>query len=281
MKPLPRGGYAVRPFKAYKAQQLSYVEGSSVKEVSIDDATVPPEEWQWSGSTEPVNNSGLYKRPLYKSIKQVFYDSGSTIVPQFARGWSLTDTHGDGVYVISLSQNIFGEKIRPGSFRLSTPSSSGSIMDDGFGKLYPGSDTTTFVGNVFYSLGIAVVSKMNASSSLTGSVVSHEGIYLNTSDEVGVSFTSQVTIHEHIATCTVKKNEFNFSVNPTLTLFESSSVSGSTELTDALISGTLNPYITTVGLYDNVGRLLVVGKLPRPLKRIPEIDQTFIVRFDI
>ena len=40
------------------------------------------------------------------------------------------------------------------------------------------------------------------------------------------------------------------------------------------------PYITTVGLHDDDGNLLVVGKLGQPIKASSETDTTFVIRFD-
>ena len=40
------------------------------------------------------------------------------------------------------------------------------------------------------------------------------------------------------------------------------------------------PYVTSVGLYDDDGNLLVVGKLGQPIKANSETDTTFVIRFD-
>jgi len=42
-----------------------------------------------------------------------------------------------------------------------------------------------------------------------------------------------------------------------------------------------NPYVTQIGLYDNSGELLALGKLAHPIKLSNEIDTTFVVRFDV
>ena len=41
-----------------------------------------------------------------------------------------------------------------------------------------------------------------------------------------------------------------------------------------------HPYITTVGLYNEEGQLLVVGKLSKPLKKDKGFDTTLVVQFD-
>jgi len=63
------------------------------------------------------------------------------------------------------------------------------------------------------------------------------------------------------------------------------SVSGSWEdyFTSSSVDPTgsyLAPYITTIGLYDDDGDMVAVGKLPTPIKNLPDYDMNFIVRFD-
>ena len=41
-----------------------------------------------------------------------------------------------------------------------------------------------------------------------------------------------------------------------------------------------SPYISTIGLYDDAGRLLVIGKLSRALKKSDTYDTTIVVRWD-
>lgn len=42
----------------------------------------------------------------------------------------------------------------------------------------------------------------------------------------------------------------------------------------------LTPYITTIGLYDDDNNLLVVAKLPTPIKSFPDLPINFLIRFD-
>ena len=41
------------------------------------------------------------------------------------------------------------------------------------------------------------------------------------------------------------------------------------------------PYITTIGLYNDDGQLLVVAKLAYPIKKRNDVDISFLLRFDI
>lgn len=297
MKPLPQGNYLIRPFKTFKGFAYTYqhlVSSSSIQ-ASVTEAIAPPVMWIWSGSSEPTNPNGLSKRSLYASVETLFYPSMSVSgtnlghitatgsirrPPIFPRGWS-PGKHPNGIYIISVSPRAYGEQIRPNSFVIETTPGTASISDDGLGKLYASTDTINPIGNIFYSLGIAVIGKMTTTGSLTGSVISQEGIYLNTGSVLNIQYESQFTIYEHTVICTLEKDEFNYSTNPSLNLFPSSSVSGSTKLRDEMLSGSLDPYVTAIGLYNSVGEMMAIAKVPRAIKRAPEIDQTFIVKFDI
>jgi len=44
---------------------------------------------------------------------------------------------------------------------------------------------------------------------------------------------------------------------------------------------TLSPYITTIGLYDDMNNLVAVGKLAKPIQNNPFLPLTFVVRWDM
>ena len=137
------------------------------------------------------------------------------------------------------------------------------------------------VGQIFYPHGIAVI---------TGN---SQGEYFNnilnfvTSSNVTCSFSSSYTIYETQYKCTIGENEFNFTLNPTIS-------SGSTATTSSVgtfytpgenligfaTASYFNPYITTVGLYDDQQNLLAVGKLAQPLPSSPTTDTTIIINID-
>jgi hypothetical protein len=49
---------------------------------------------------------------------------------------------------------------------------------------------------------------------------------------------------------------------------------------DFTTGSAFRPYVTAIGLYDNEGDLLAVGKLGQPVKMPNKIETNFIVRFD-
>jgi hypothetical protein len=145
---------------------------------------------------------------------------------------------------------------------------------------------TNVVGNVFYEHGIIAVSDprpkygnkskilfndrtINANTNITGS-----GILSN----FYLSYNSTVTLYEHEYTIRLNDDEFNFTTNPTIRKNNNLNA----ELPKDFVSNTeFSPYITTIGLYDEYGQLLAIGKLGTPIKKRDNVDTTFVVRFDI
>jgi hypothetical protein len=70
-------------------------------------------------------------------------------------------------------------------------------------------------------------------------------------------------------------NEFNFTLNP-------SAISSSTDGTvyNFITASYFNPYVTTVGLYDENQNLLAIGKLSQPLPTSPTTDTTILINID-
>lgn len=285
MKSLPPGGYIVRPYKTFKghSHKFTYGGGSNPPFVTINDGLTPPTDWLYGTFVDLTNDDGTHKYQTHASVNNLFYpqpDWADRRGVRFNRQWSPSLTSGSGVYVVSISQRSFGEQIRPGTFRLTTTAGSEELYDNGEGVVVVQSAPTTVIGNIFYNMGIAVIGKM-ADTDATGSVITTNGMYLKTGNDVTVQYESQVTLYEHTSICTIGKQELTSTSNPSLYSFATSSVSGSTSLMDAYSQGLLPVYMTTIGLYNSVGELVAIGKLPRPIKRAPEIEQTFIVKFDI
>ena len=65
------------------------------------------------------------------------------------------------------------------------------------------------------------------------------------------------------------------SLNPTLT------VDNDITYRSFVTSSTFTPYITTIGLYDDAGQLLAIGKLAQPIKKPANVDLNFLVRMDL
>ena len=99
----------------------------------------------------------------------------------------------------------------------------------------------------------------------------------NSIDNFDLKFKNSHLIFEHEYQCTVDENEYNFSLNPTLRINKDIEEG---ELANFATGSNFKPYVTTVGLYNEAGELLVVGKLGQPIKMSDETDTTFVIRYD-
>ena len=96
-------------------------------------------------------------------------------------------------------------------------------------------------------------------------------------------FTSSLTLHETQYKCTIRENEFNYSMNPTLLVSGGLDqvVNGKATYQDFATGSDFPPYITTVGLYDEDQNLLAVGKLAKPLPTSQTTDTTILINLDL
>lgn len=167
------------------------------------------------------------------------------------------------ITVISVPSRLFGDYIQPNSFRLryyeTEDSTIYTITDDGEGNL---KINNSIVGNIFYPQGMAVITS---------------GYYLGIYEATNItcSFSSSYTIYETQYKCTFRENEFNYTLNPTA----ASDTSGS--LYSYTTSSQWSPYVTTVGLYDEMQNLLAVGKLSQPLQTSATTDTTILINIDM
>lgn len=93
-----------------------------------------------------------------------------------------------------------------------------------------------------------------------------------------LEFSSTVSLYEHEYICKLNSDEFNFTSNPTIRRNDDYNSS----IPKAIVSNPyFNPYITTVGLYNDNGQLLALGKLASPIQKRNNVDTNIIVRFDI
>ena len=98
-----------------------------------------------------------------------------------------------------------------------------------------------------------------------------------TGSNITCSFQSTMTIYESQYKCTLRENEFNYTQNP-------SAISGSSNsgiVYDFLTGSYFEPYVTTVGLYNNANQLVAVGKLAQPLQSSNTTDTSILVNLDL
>ena len=190
---------------------------------------------------------------------------------------------GSQIGVLSVPSRLYGNYIVPNSFKWIADS--GSIYDDGEGNLIF-SSTEEICGQIFYPHGLAIITSDSnpgldtygvgtygsALYGLTDTIVIENFV---TSSNVTCSFSSSLTIYESQYKCTINENEFNFTLNP-------SAISSSTDGTvyNFVTASYFNPYVTTVGLYDENQNLLAIGKLSQPLPTSPTTDTTILINID-
>jgi hypothetical protein len=230
----------------------------------------------------------------YRSAQQLYYSnyiSGSIpTTASYADNW-LQSTAASGtfdedyrffptasdasIWIVSIPRSVYGQQIARKSFYMSGSTVDGmqvrdwQIIDDGNGNLIEvntGTVVNQKVGNLFYAQGMAVIT----SQAPEFGALMFDGAY-NTQ----LDLTAQLTIYQNEVRCLVNENDFNYTLNP------SAIQSGSNgDYINAITGSDFDPYATTVGLYNDVNELLVVGKLSRPYRMPPNTDMTFIVRWD-
>jgi len=140
---------------------------------------------------------------------------------------------------------------------------------------------TNIVGNIFHKNGQVVASsplpKYNSGS----------GIFGNTWE---LRYRGTHTIYENECLVRVPKDQFNVTMNPTSTFrpVTDGDVCDANQTTlppgelrkGLFVSGTLKPYITSIGLYNDKAEMLATAKLAQPIQKNPDIDMNFVVRWD-
>ncbi len=122
---------------------------------------------------------------------------------------------------------------------------------------------TNKVGNVFNKQGLIVISSPDYRY--------NELITTNYT----ASYKSTVKLYEHSILARVDENDFNVSQNPSILTDNNMNIQSWATGSDFV------PYITTIGLYNDVGQLLAIGKLGQPVKNRNDIDMNFLISIDL
>ena len=228
--------------------------------------------------TASFNNDGTITGPA--STTNYYNYLSSNLVPK--REFPTQSNAQIGV--ISIPSKLFGEYIKPGSFRYEED---GTIMtDDGEGNLFDSSNNQ--LGNIIYEHGIAIVTVENEASydALYGTAIYGASLYgdppgfgaFMTSSNATCSFESTLTLNEVQYAARITENEFGYSLNPTLI---SGSNINSNIYYDFATGSFFQPYITTLGMYNNSYDLIAVAKLAKPLPVSQFTDTTIMVNLDL
>ena len=130
-------------------------------------------------------------------------------------------------------------------------------------------NASPYVGNIFYNSGLISITHPKYNSILSGST--GDGV-------IGtLQFQGTHLIYEHEYQCTVQEHEFNTSLN---TSALNQTDENPYNIAPFTTSSYFQPYVTTIGLYNEANELLVVGKLGQPIRKSDKTDMTFILRWD-
>jgi hypothetical protein len=337
-KPFITSDIVVSPFelnKSFSYEGAAALTGSGINRYIGENTTTPI---YVSGSNPTGDTVTIDSYLVYRSIRELYYynfisgsDGSPVTTASFNEDGTITggpytpnaynylqntlpaDRYfptgsGNKVGVLSIPSNLYGEYIKPGSFRLAISgnntindyvddnyiedyfislAASGAIVlaDDGQGNVLLGA---LKVGDIIYSHGIIILTSdgipgedgygfVTYGSTSYGDGDSDFITDLLTSPDISCFFKSTITVYESQYKCTIRENEFNFSQNPSLI----SGSSNSGVLYDYATGSYFAPYVTTVGMYNNKKELLAVAKLAQPLVVSPTTDTSIIINLDI
>jgi len=179
-----------------------------------------------------------------------------------------------------------------------------NIYDNGEGVLLESSSRRK-VGDIIYPHGLAIITdtgSINSILSLSGSCTAVltqttssyvvagyiSGSYITGSSTTvtgsapnncqysyNIGWQSTYEIYTHNYRCTVRDQDLLYTHNPTLQSGSEGDVYG------FVTSSYFQPYVTTVGLYNDSDELVAIGKLSQPVPKSRYTDMTFVVKLDM
>lgn len=225
-----------------------------------------------------------------------------------------------GITVIALPKDIIGTQISPGSVKIGMDNDQQCYVEDDYVDTYGATvdalschvgddsyytnpethwidpyfenlhtgDVTDYEGVLIYSgfvgtwslkEGMKYPSPDRLDNIVIGDIIYTQGILVITQEYLKYLFDrwdaedyqwqSEKPIFTEHVTCKVRDVDFNYTFNPTA------------DRDTQFGEHTFTPYITTVGLYNNIGDLIAVAKLSKPIKKADNIDMTFDIQIDL
>ena len=293
----------------YTARKSWIASGSQYEELGIQSII----GISGSGPYVPLGYSVEDSRLVFQSIHHLYYSNfSSSIIPtsksfdnylQSSFNVSGSRYLNQQVAVFSLPKEIYGTHLEPLSIRLSVDpppttgsnyvlnnyvtqggvdsdldadneytipalsilgSGSTSILDDGEGNLYLNNTNPRInVGNVVYPHGNIV---------LTDNYIA--GLFFEDYNAI-LEWKSNLPIYTHNYHCRVKANELNFTLNKT-------AVDQTTgQIKDNISGSAFQPYVSTIGLYNDANELVAVAKTPTPIPKSTQTDMSFHIKLDM
>jgi len=165
-----------------------------------------------------------------------------------------------------------------------------TFIDDAEGNLIvSGSNISGIVGDIIYTHGMVIITNPNFWP-IAHAVLAKE-LGLNT---VTMSFQNTQPIFTHNYHCRIRESEYNYTYNPSAltssiktvydndgNIYSTSSNISNGALNSNVTGSTFQPYITTIGLYNDANQLIAVGKTGQPIPKSANTEMTIIVKIDI
>jgi len=234
----------ITPFKVYKEFTVSNVDsGSGIYGFRAISGSHRDFDSDTASKTE-FSSASFYHMPSWFMVNRMYYQDTNNPFNNFGQNSNKQYRllH-QSASMISVSQKLYGERIKPNSITLTDDSTASTvtIVDDGNGNLYDNdrsssfalfashsfsddyfyASTGSFVGNVFYEHGLLVFTNTGSRYIDTGTGTGSDGYSL--------TYKAQTTIREHSYTCIIGEGEMNSTTNNSVTSDRSGSltVSGS------------------------------------------------------
>ena len=145
------------------------------------------------------------------------------------------------------------------------------LNENEINALHASNDNKPHVGNIFYNNGLVTITKP------TYQFILDPSRSLGTNHDFNLSYQGTHLIYENKYQCLAEQHEFKNTLNISARKVKSKN---SQELANFTTGSNFSPFVTTIGLYNDNGELLVVGKLGQPIRMLDKIDTTFVVKFD-
>ena len=152
LKTIPKSNITKRSFPVYKEWVVDNTQYPVIS-ASLEDGL-------FDNQTSNQQN-GIYTHPLYKSLSSKYYNQTANPFTIFGSIDNIADIsnerkQSDTFYVISLPQNLYGEKIKPNSISLTDTDSGVIYSDDGHGNIVSDKPLYTLVSIDFQTQEVVI-----------------------------------------------------------------------------------------------------------------------------
>ena len=263
---------------SYDATISSSVSSSNQSFTSTDTSAI-----ESIASTSQITFTSPSEVPSNFTITTASYSGNASRSPFYLNGGvdQVASVSGSLAAVLSLvdaGATLQSEDTAEVEFRATTGTTDGSIRITAVSssvqttttnhEIYPASTITDneLLGNIYYSHGMLTITKSDIAKRFQEQVLRSGSL----------SWKGSHTIYEHTYNCRSNQSQLNFTLNPSS--YNNTTASGS--VNDNITGSYFQPYVTTVGLYNDANELIAVGKLGQPVPKSQHSDMTFAVKFD-